>query len=192
MGREFELKYRATPEQLTRIAQAYPALTAYEMASTYYDTPSGALSALKYTLRLRLENGRRVCTLKTPGQGHDRGEWEAEAESIESAIPMLCKLGAPEQLPLLCAEGLIAICGAEFLRRACSLELPGGQLELALDQGFLTGGGRCMPLCEVEVELKAGSDTLAEQFAKDLAETFQLTPESASKFRRALALAKGE
>ena len=72
------------------------------------------------------------------------------------------------------------------------IDLPGGSVELALDQGFLIGGNRELPLCEVEVELKSGTTDLCDRFAHDLAARFQLTTEAASKFSRALALYKGE
>ena len=55
--------------------------------------------------------------------------------------------------------------------------------------GALLGGGREEPLCEVEVELKAGSEEAAIAFAGKLAEQFGLVPEKFSKYRRALALA---
>ena len=67
-----------------------------------------------------------------------------------------------------------------------------GRLEIALDLGVLLGGGREMPLCEVEVELKEGPMEAADAFAIDLARAFGLKPERRSKFQRALALARGE
>ena len=62
-------------------------------------------------------------------------------------------------------------------------------MELALDEGFLLGGGKKLPLAEVEVELKAGSEILAVAFAKALSREFDLTPEPKSKIQRALTLA---
>ena len=64
----------------------------------------------------------------------------------------------------------------------------GGIVEVALDQGFLQGGGRVLPLCEVEVELKEGTAAVCDRFADTLASRFGLTPEPKSKFARALAL----
>ena len=46
------------------------------MATVYYDTPDRRLSALRWTLRLRQENENLVATLKTPGDGRARGEWD--------------------------------------------------------------------------------------------------------------------
>lgn len=193
MGTEFELKYRATEESLQALLQEMPGEPRhYAMQTTYYDTPIGRLSALRYTLRLRLENDTAVCTLKTPAPGGARGEWETECASIEAAIPVLCKLGCPEDLPDLVSEGLIPVCGARFDRIAKTIELPDCVLELALDKGVLTGGGREIPLCEVEVELKSGSRSVCVDFAEKMAQVYCLEPEAQSKFRRALALYQGE
>ena len=65
-------------------------------------------------------------------------------------------------------------------------------MELALDQGQLMGGGKSIPLCEVEVELKQGEPAALAAFAALLQSSYPLKPEKKSKFRRALSLAKGE
>lgn len=193
MAVEFELKFGATPLALTQIREAVQGQEQIlQMQTTYYDTPSGALSAKKYTLRRRLENGVSVCTLKIPAGENRRGEWEIPCEDIHLAIEKLCAMGAPADLPELTAEGLVQICGAQFTRIAIGVEFDDALLELALDQGQLMGGEKTCPLCEVEVELKKGSAVQAEQYARILAAKFGLKPEKYSKFRRALALAKGE
>ena len=64
--------------------------------------------------------------------------------------------------------------------------------ELALDSGVLLGGGKEIALQEVELELKAGSEEALLALAKTVAAAYELTPEQASKFRRALTLAQGE
>lgn len=193
MGIEFELKYRATESLLDAINQTFTGPEQrFSMETTYYDTPTGALSQRRYTLRRRLENDLSVCTLKAPVCGPGRGEWELPCDRIEDAIPELCKLGAPEDLLTLAAEGIIPVCGASFHRIAKTLTLPDATVELALDRGTLHGGGKILPLCEVEVELKSGSPEACVAFARQLAAAFGLTPERHSKFRRALALYQGE
>lgn len=192
MGIEFELKYRATEELLDAIDQTFSGTEQrFAMETTYYDTPAGALSQRRYTLRRRMENDLSVCTLKAPVCGLGRGEWELPWDRIETAIPELCKLGAPADLLPLTAEGVIPVCGARFHRIAKTLVLPDATLELALDRGTLHGGGKTLPLCEVEVELKSGSPEACVAFARQLAAAFHLTPEQHSKFRRALALYQG-
>ena len=192
MGVEYEIKFRATEEALLAIDRGIAGETVvFQMETTYYDTPTGALSARYYTLRKRLENGKAVCTLKAPAtQG--RGEWEIPCEDILQAIPQLVDMGCPADLPDLVKEGVAPICGAKFTRFAKTITLPEGVVELALDRGILFGGGREEPLCEAEVELKEGSVSLCDAFAKMLATEFSLKTEKKSKFRRALALYKGE
>ncbi len=192
MATEYELKFKATEEVLAAIDSAFSCPTeTILMETVYYDTPSGSLSRLRYTLRRRMENGKAVCTIKTP-KGAARGEWETECDCIASAVPKLVAMGCPPELTQLTSEGLVPLCGAKFTRLAKTVTLPGGVLELALDSGFLTGGGRQAPLCVVEVELKSGDTTLCDDFARELAKRFDLATEKASKFQRALMLRKGE
>ena len=193
MATEFELKYSATASQLKAIRAALPgAYDSISMETTYYDTPVHDLSARKWTLRRRFENGISVCTLKTPAGGLGRHEWEVECGFIEDAIPELCKLSSLLDLKELRANGIIPVCGARFTRLACQINIDHAVVELALDEGILFGGGRERPLAEIEVELKSGSEEAACRFAEDLAARFDLIPEEKSKFRRALALARGE
>ena len=103
MAMEYEWKFKATPEVLAAIDNTFTGVaTEIAMETTYYDTPSGALSARHYTLRRRLENGVSVCTLKAPA-GNARGEWEMECESIHAAVVKLPALGCPEELSSLAA-----------------------------------------------------------------------------------------
>lgn len=192
MGREFELKFSATPRQQAALVSRFGEFSVITMETTYYDTPDRALSDRRITLRRRLENGRSVCTLKTPTDGLGRGEWDVEREEISQAIDELCKLSRWDGLPDLLASGVEPVCGACFTRQAKTLVQESCTVELALDQGILLGGGRELPLCEVEVELKSGSEEAAVDFAKALSREFGLKPEKKSKFRRALALARGE
>lgn len=191
MGIEYEWKFRATPEKIAAVeAFAQGQTHHFQMHTTYYDTPTGQLTARHYTLRRRMENDASICALKAPAEG-GRQEWEVACPSITDAIEMLCKLGGPKELPALASEGLVALCGAKFHRLARTVTLAACTLELALDQGILYGGGREQALCEIEVELKSGSRKACDQYALALQRQFSLTPEPKSKFRRALDLQKG-
>ena len=101
----------------------------------------------------------------------------------------LCQAGADWELMRCAAGGLMEVCGARFTRLAKTLAVSGATVELALDQGVLMGKGKELPLAEVEVELKEGTDEAAVRFAREIAEEFGLVPESKSKFVRAMALA---
>lgn len=192
MATEYEWKFGATAEILSAIDAAFSETPVeFSMETTYYDTPTGELSARHYTLRRRLENGQSVCTLKTPA-GAARSEFEVRCEDISEAIPRFPSMGCPKDFSGLVQEGVIPICGAKFTRIAKTVVMPECTVELALDQGVLMGGGKEIPLCEVEVELKDGDVRFCDLFAKTLAARFGLKREDKSKFRRALALYRGE
>ncbi len=188
MAIEYERKYAATPATLEKAREGLGGVWfEYRMQTTYYDTADGSLSARKWTLRQRLENGVKVCTLKTPA-GDSRNEWQVCRERIEDGIDALCKLGAPKELLELTAAGVRPICGAEFTRLAATVTLKGAEVEVALDEGVLFAGQRRSPLCELEVELKSGSRQAADDFAAELAAGLGLKELRDSKFKRANAL----
>lgn len=188
MGREFELKYQASPETIASIQSKFGEFTPIAMETTYFDTADLALRQRKWTLRLRLENGKSVCTVKTPLPDGSRGEWEVEASGLRSAVPRLCAMGAPAEILDYVNQGVTPFCGARFTRLAKAIDLPGGSVELALDRGVLLGGGQELPFAEVEVELKSGDDSTAQSFADTLASEFGLTEQPQSKLARAMAL----
>ncbi len=183
MATELEWKFSATEEAYASLKKAYrDTLAPITMETTYYDTPQKDFSCRRCTLRTRLENGKCICTLKTPAE-KGRGEWEMENASIEKAAPMLCKLAG-----LPAPTSLVSVCGAKFTRLAATLSLENATVELALDKGFLLGGGKELPLLEVEIEYKGGDESAAETFAFALAKEYGLSPERKSKFRRAIDL----
>lgn len=194
MGTEFELKYRATARQLAVLRQEISGQEqTVQMQTRYYDTPSGSLSARHYALRQRMENDTSVCTLKYPLTAPARGEIEVVCDSLEKALPELCRQSGLPELPKLLEEGLVPVCGARFTRIAKTFLWQEAVLELALDEGVLMGGGKEEPFCEIEVELKEGPPQAALDCGAYLQATYNLTPEKKSKFRRARDLAqKGE
>lgn len=193
MGIEFELKFGATQEILDAVRKD---MTTQKqvlfMETTYYDTPDGALSARGLTLRKRRENDRFVCTLKTPAGNLARGEFELESDRIEEAIPVLQEQSGIAELTALTKPGIVPVCGARFTRYAYEVSLPEGRVEVALDSGILSGGGREIPLFEIEVELKEGTRQCALVYAAALSARYGLQTQKKSKFRRALALYRGE
>ena len=191
MGREFELKFRADTTVISEIRKKYGDFTPISMETAYYDTFDLKLAFHHWTLRRRMENGVSVCTFKRPHENGGRGEWEVECPNITEGIMKLCQAGADWELMRVTSGGLMEVCGARFTRLAKTLEIPGGTVELALDQGVLIGKGKELPFAEVEVELKEGSDEIAADFAKTLSEEFGLIAEPKSKFVRAMALAMG-
>ena len=74
-------------------------------------------------------------------------------------------------------------------RRAVLLGFADGSVsELALDLGTLSGPARSLPLCELELELKAGGPHATLALLADLRTRFGLEPETRSKLARARTL----
>lgn len=111
MGKETEYKLAVGDLQLLdcilcsrMVTEKLCAPYAYiRMRTTYYDTEDGFLEKRRWMLRLRTEDGRSVVTMKTPGEGHTRGEWEVESEYLDEALSKLAALGAPQELASLAA-----------------------------------------------------------------------------------------
>ena len=154
MGLEFELKYTAKAADLCAIKEQFGDFSPITMETTYFDTADHALSAQKITLRRRYENGRSVCTVKTPAASYGRGEWDVQENWSQTAVQQLFAAADLAPIPF---DKLIPVCGARFTRLAKTVTLPEFSAEIALDEGILYGGETEIPLCEVEVELKTGS-----------------------------------
>lgn len=194
MGQELELKYALDHKAQfnavrSALEEAFPgAWERVEMETAYFDTSDRAFGARRWTLRVRRENGVPVLTLKTPGQGRARGEWELPGRGLQ-AVADLVELGAPAELLELCAGGLESRCSARFRRLRRMGTVPGAAMELALDAGVLAGGGAEVPFSELEAELKEGSAQALECWCKQFAQIHGLREETRSKFARAAALA---
>ena len=201
MGTEIEIKLEAgsqdhldtilrDPEIIERMEGA---LRPTPMATIYYDTPDYTLSRRRWTLRLRREGETSVATVKIPlgGQGgfSARGEWQAEAPTIQEGIRRLLEAGAPPALEEMTEPGVMAICGAEFTRRTTVLAFSdGSRTELAADSGVLTGKDRKLPFWELELELLSGQVGPMQALADYLARTYQAAGQPLSKFARAAQL----
>ena len=192
MGKELEWKYAANGAALMALeAEPGEPWRSISMETRYFDTENGALSARRWTLRLRQENEQSVACLKTPLPGGARGEWEASCDAVEAMVEQLLSAGAPQELRQLTdGQRLVEVCGAKFTRLARNADTGGGRVEIALDRGVLRGGGREIPLSEAEVEHKSGDPEASGAFAAALATRHGLQPEEKSKFARALELAR--
>ena len=160
------------------------------METTYLDTPARAIAARKWMLRRRVENGEAIYTMKTPGDGYVRGEWESRKAALPDAVREMVSQGAPAELAALTAGGAARVCGVQFSRKTVPLRLADGTMcALCADRGHFLGGAHRRPFCEVELELTSGSAEAMLAFARALAARYDLREEPNSKFVRAAALA---
>lgn len=204
MGLEQEIKLRAADAAILDQILTDPAVCAarispveeIRMQTVYYDTEDHLLAQHKWALRCRRENEDTVITLKTPADGNRvRGEWSLTGPDLlrpEGFSPhvyrALFSQGAPRLLLQLEGQALQSVCGVQFTRRRCRLQLGDSVAELALDLGRLYRGGRSAPLTEVELELLEGDFAPVEAFAQELAGRFTLQEEPLSKFQQTMLL----
>lgn len=194
MGLELEYKYGLTAPVFAALSRELPRRFPGDwqeiaMQSRYYDTADRYLSARQITLRLRQEDGRQVLTMKAPGKGLCRQEWELPGGDLEH-VQLLAALGAPPAALAHLRDGVQLVCGARFLRRRKLVTLDFAQVELALDDGELLGGGTAAPFWELEAEWKGGAVEPMEDWCRSLAREYGLRLEMRSKFARAMALAE--
>jgi len=191
VAKEIEVKYLLkSPEQIEEIlnhpmicAEISAPLRVINMDSVYYDTADGLLSKSRISLRRRRENDDTVFTIKTPvttdGALSSRGEWQVKAKTLDCALPLLRKAGAPDELFKLLENNQLVPCArTTFVRKTAPLKFGA---ELCLDTGLLG----IAPFAELELELNGGEVSALIEFGARCADVFGLTAESRSKFTRA-------
>lgn len=206
---EIELKLALPPQQvaafLKRMARRRSTPVQQELLTRYFDTPDFALSAQGVALRVRrtlkgTRVGRRwLQTLKTEGdrQGGLSRRVEYEMPVTRGApdwtrFPDAALAFVPEALRAQVEPAF----ETRFTRTAWLIRGKGGaQIEVALDVGevrTLKADERSQPLCEIELELKAGQPDALFALALDWAATFDCLPFDISKAERGVRLAHGE
>jgi inorganic triphosphatase YgiF len=184
---EVELKFACAPDDLAAVLAAAPPgdEDEAELISVYFDTAGKALQKAGASLRVRESHGRRVQTIKR-GRGLAREEHETPIEGL-APDPALGPL--PDLVPP--GERLAPAFNVRVSRRQRRLSYAGAQIELALDQGEVVGGDARSPICEVELELKAGDRKALFALARKLAEAAPIYLSFASKAARGQALVAG-
>ncbi|MEI8393297.1 MAG: CHAD domain-containing protein [Rhodospirillaceae bacterium] len=173
-GREIELKLCTEPECLARLLQ-HPGLTALaagppvvrRQTTTYYDTPDLRLAAKGVAFRVRQEDDGRICqtvkTLNSVAAGDNaavavRREWEWPLPDDNPDFRVLTARGVDQLLPVEALPDLQPIFASE-IRRTTLLVRPDAlsAIEVAFDVGVVRCGSRLHPICEIELELRAGA-----------------------------------
>lgn len=184
--------------KLAVLAQ-HPAVQEH-LQSAYYDTPDLLLHEQRVTLRLRsLEVGAKskwVQTLKTNGRVDSalsqRGEWETPLQQARLSLPGLMKTPWAEFDPggRVFAD-LTVVFQTRFERTKWLVHRRDGSvIEVALDIGQIVIDKHKSPICELELELKAGQVTALFEVAQQIAQRVAVVPFSASKAERGYRLAR--
>jgi inorganic triphosphatase YgiF len=190
--REVELKFACGPEDLAAVLAAAPKASSAgddetrELISVYFDTPDLILQKAGASLRVREHKGQRMQTLKR-GLGPVREEHETPIEGL-APDPAL------EPLPAMLPKGadLKPAFNVRVSRRQRTFTYKGARIELALDQGEVSGGERRSPICEVELELKSGPPAALFALARKLSGAAPLYLAFESKAARGQSLVAGD
>ncbi|OYT99059.1 MAG: inorganic triphosphatase [Burkholderiales bacterium PBB1] len=172
--KEVELKFQvpSAARKAVESAVAGPqAVRRIHLRAAYFDTPAGALAAAGLALRLRKEGRAWVQTLKgllPEGGGMTRAEHNVLRAETGAAVPAIdpqlhagTAVGAALSKVLEDADGALAVViSTDIWRRARTVRVTGGLIELAFDVGRITSCAtvppRQLPVCELEIELKRG------------------------------------
>jgi inorganic triphosphatase YgiF len=201
MAQELEFKLAIDPRAAdgfwramrARLPGVRPARRA--LYSAYYDTPDGHLQRHGIALRLRREGGRWLQTVKrggeTAGGLHRRLEHEVEVAARLPSFPAMEAAGIGAIVAPV-REQLRVIFTTEFERRSALVRPGAGTvIEVALDRGAILADGRRDPICEVELELKAGAPQALFDLARWIARALPVRLDDRSKAERGYRLAAG-
>ena len=163
----------------------------FHLGNIYYDTADMALNQTRVALRIREKNGEYFQTLKTKGESVNgltrRGEWEWRIPGNQLDFSGLTEVW-PESLQGVAPDQLQPLFATDFDRTTWLVEYNGARVEAALDQGLVKSGDAHSPICELELELIEGNESVLQQIADELGQTIQLTPSDQSKAERGFEL----
>ena len=166
--------------------------TVFSMSATYYDTADRDLKKAGLTLRLRQENHLSVCCLKYRINELSRFEAEEQASDIESGINALCArddLSESIKNTLKKAK-VLPVYSSSFERVARLISYGKSTIELCFDYGFLSQDDRILPISEMELELKNGSEEDLISLTESICNEYKLPICRESKAQRASGLTK--
>ncbi|ADG08687.1 inorganic triphosphatase [Caulobacter segnis] len=196
MDREIELKFLLPPEaaglalaELKAVQDGEGAVR--QLDATYFDTPDHALRRAGYGLRVRDGEGGRKQTLKSASAGgvFSRGEWETVVDGPEPDRDALALTPAAAMLE---DRPLAPVFTTHVERVVRLVQIDEAVIETALDRGELSAADRRAPVCELELELKAGPPRALFDLARTLAARVPLRLSLVSKAERGYDLAAGE
>jgi len=196
---EIELKLALPPQQaaafVKRMARRRSVPVQQDLVTRYFDTPDFALSAQGVALRVRRVGRRWLQTLKTEGERQGGLSRRVEFEMpVGRGVPDWSRFPPEAQayVPEALRAQLAPVFETRFHRTAWLIAGKGGaQVEVALDVGEVVAGERRQPICEIELELKAGQPDALFALALDWAAAFDCLPFDVSKAERGVRLAHG-
>jgi inorganic triphosphatase YgiF len=200
MAQEIEIKLSVEPEHarrlwdvLARHHHGKPA--SRRLFSAYYDTPDRRLQSDGVVLRLRREGNRWIQAVKSAGIAagglYQRAEHETEVPAQLPSFPAMIDAGFGKLVADKQTREALQVAFTTEVRRSSTLirPRPGTIIEISLDRGAIAAGERREPICEVELELKAGETDALFDLALEIARGLPARLDNRSKAQRGYALA---
>jgi inorganic triphosphatase YgiF len=135
-------------------------------------------------------------TFKTGGSNHSalsqRGEWETQVSGAELDWQALQATPWASMDPDGRVFASLTPCFVTRFERTSWLirRRDGAVVEVALDVGEIEASGKTTPICELELELKAGQPDALFDMARQIAQSIAVLPASVSKAERGFGLAR--
>ena len=205
---EVELKLSlplADPQRLAKLLARAPLLarrksTRQTLHNIYYDTPDQRLRQQRAVLRLRRVGDATapqwLQTFKNATSDtsalSQRGEWESPLERSELSREALAATPWSDMDVDGSLFAALAPCFVTAFERTAWLvrRRDGSVVEVALDLGQIEANGQVAPICELELELKAGQPSALFEIAQEIARTVAVLPANMSKAQRGFLLAQ--
>ena len=200
MAQEIEIKMSVAPEHAQ---QLWSVLARYDhfrpasrrVFSAYYDTADYRLQRAGVALRLRREGKRWIQTIKSAGNAaaglHRRNEHETEVAAQLLSFPAMIEAGFGKLIAeRKTREALQVAFTTDFKRSSTSIRPSVGTIiEVSLDRGAIVANEQREPICEIELELKAGDTDALFDLALEIARDLPVRLDNRSKAQRGYALA---
>ncbi|MDO7836120.1 CHAD domain-containing protein [Sphingobium sp. HBC34] len=192
MQPEIELKLDILPEWTDALLE-WPGLPpdnrVESLHATYFDTPDRLLAARGFSLRIRRSGRRRVQTVKASGKGgaglFARDEWDMP---VRGNVPVLDDRNPIAALLGDAVTAIAPIFTVEVERRIWLVNEGDATIELVLDIGMIHAEGRKDPVCEIELELKAGDPSALFALARRIDSDIPVRPGVLTKSERGYRL----
>ena len=194
---ETELKLRFTNKEgydrlLSR--KRLSSMVSRTMMAIYYDTPDRRLHREQISYRVRKEGDRYIATIKAKGGAkdgiHQRLEWNiVQPDAVPDPSRFLThEVFSTDSTQTL--KKILTVMGhrTQFIRRTSNITSPEAVIELCVDDGFLSAGGKTEEIWELELELCSGSEEYLKKLGEFFCKEYDLVPENQSKYARCLAL----
>ncbi|RKS85179.1 triphosphatase [Orbus hercynius] len=206
MSQEVELKFELDESSIEYLLSFLQTQTIHEqhslhLTNTYYDRKDNILRNHGLSVRIRgtHEAGKQdeyEITVKSSGQAvaglHARKEFNARLPYRRLDLSLLpAEVFADELDVATLSQQIIAIFTTDFHRQTWLIDFKQSKIEVALDQGKISAAQLSVPIFELELELKTGSQFDLILFALALSR-FNVHLFSQSKAARGYRLLQGK